>query len=246
VASRTPGLTGAELSNLMNEAAIRTARFNRKKVTQEDILESIEKVLIGPARKNHILSDEERKITAYHEAGHAIIGHFLPNCDPVHKISIISRGRAAGYTLNLPDNDTYLSGKAKFIDNIAMILGGYIVEKEVFGNLTTGPSNDLQKVTAIAKGMVTRYAMSDALPPRTYGEHDEMVFLGKDVHKEKDYSEKISQIIDKEIEKIINEGLNKGKALIQEKRKALDALAQELLEKETIEKEEFEKMMEKY
>lgn len=243
VAARTPGFSGADLANLLNEAAILTARSNKKEITEISILESIEKVLIGPARKSHLMSEEEKKVTAYHEAGHALVGHMLPNCDPVHKVSIISRGQAGGYTLNLPDKDVYLNKKSKFLDDLAMILGGHAVEEEMFGEVTTGPSNDLMKATKIAKNIVTQYGMSDKLAPRTYGEKEEMIFLGKEIHEQRDYSEKIAEQIDAEVSDIIINARNKALKIIRDEKEKLEKIVNMLLEKETIEKEEFEKLM---
>jgi len=242
VAERTPGFSGADLESLLNEAAIRAASDNKKTISQNDVLESIEKVLLGPARKSHLLSEEEKKHTAYHEAGHAIVGHFLQNCDPIHKISIVSRGMAAGYTLNLPEKETFIHSREYYIDTMAMILGGYIVEKEILGNLTSGPSNDLKKVTQIAKQLVLDLGMSDKLTPRIYGEKDELFFLGNSTVKQ-DFSEQTSEIIDSEIKSLIEESYKRAKNVILKNKKLLDKLASVLIKQETIEKEEFNKIM---
>ncbi len=242
VAERTPGFSGADLESLLNEAAIRSASINKKTITQNDVLESIEKVLLGPARKSHILSDQDKKHTAYHESGHAIVGHFLPNCDTVHKISIISRGMAAGYTLNLPEKETFIHSKEYYIDTMAMILGGYVVEKEVLGYLTSGPSNDLKKVTELAKKIVLEFGMSNKLTPRTYGEKDELFFLGNSTVKQ-DFSEQTSQTIDNEVDVIIKDAYERAKNIIIKNKKLLDKLASILIKQETIEKEEFNKIM---
>lgn len=243
IAARTPGFSGADLANLLNEAAILTARENKKIVDEEHILESIDKVLIGPARKSHILSDREKKVTAYHEAGHALVGHELPNCDPVHKVSIISRGPAAGYTLNLPDTDEYLNTKAKFKDDIAMMLGGYVAEKEIFGDVTSGASSDLQKVSQLAKRIVTQYGMAEKLPPRAYGQREEMIFLGREIHEKRDFSEQTAQKIDEEISTIVTEALKKATIIVNTKRDKLEAIVKALYEYETVEREMFEKLM---
>ncbi len=242
IAERTPGFSGADLESLLNEAAIRAASDNKKSIAQNDVLESIEKVLLGPARKSHLLSEEEKKHTAYHEAGHAIVGHFLPNCDPIHKISIVSRGMAAGYTLNLPEKETFIHSKEYYIDTMAMILGGYIVEKEILNNLTSGPSNDLKKVTQISKQLILELGMSDKLIPRTYGEKDELFFLGNSTVKQ-DFSENTSEIIDNEIKNLIEESYKRARNVILKNKKILDKLASLLIKQETIEKEEFNKIM---
>lgn len=239
VAERTTGLSGADLMNVMNEAAIFAARRDRKSIAQIDLLDSIEKILIGPERKSHILSEAERSITAYHESGHAIVGHLLPHCDDVHKVSIVSRGRAAGYTMSVPDEDKKMHSRREFLDDLAMMLGGYVAESEIFGDLTTGASNDLQRATQLARRLVTQYGMSDALGPRTYGEHDEMVFLGKQIHESRDYSEKIAERIDEEINKLLNDAKEVAREIIRKERPKMDAVVKHLLEKETIEKDEF-------
>ncbi len=240
VAERTPGFSGADLSNLLNEAAIRAARLNRKIVTLEDVLDSIEKVLLGPERKSHILSPKEKEITAYHEGGHALVAHMLPNADPVHKISIISRGRAAGYTLKLPTEDKKMHARAEFIDDLAVMLGGYVAEKEVFGDITTGASDDLRKATKLARQLVTRYGMSEALGPRTFGEQEELIFLGREIHESRDYSEKLAEKIDEEISALVHGAMETARAILKKERAHLDRIAKILLEKETIEKDEFE------
>ncbi len=243
IAERTIGFSGADLMNVMNEGAILTARRNKKSISQADILEAIEKVMLGPERKSSVLSDEERKITAYHEAGHAVVGHLLPFCDDVHKISIISRGQAAGYTMSLPSEDKKMHFRQEFIEDLSMMLGGYAAEKEIFGDMTTGASSDLEKATRTAKHLVTRYGMSDKLGPRTYGEHQEMIYLGKEFGESRDYSEKTAQEIDGEVTRLLTEALAKANEIIKANRKKLDDVVKELLEKETIEKEVFEKIV---
>ena len=239
VAERTTGLSGADLMNIMNEAAIFAARRDRKTIMQIDLLDSIEKVLLGPERKSHMLSPIERSITAYHESGHAIVGHMLPHCDDVHKVSIISRGRAAGYTMSIPDEDKKMHSRREFIDELAMMLGGYVAEQEIFGDLTTGASNDLQRATQLARELVTHYGMSDALGPRTYGGQDEMVFLGKQMNEQRGYSEKIAELIDSEINVLLGAAKETARGIIRKQRVQMDAIVKHLLEKETIEKEEF-------
>ncbi|MFA6534040.1 MAG: ATP-dependent zinc metalloprotease FtsH [Patescibacteria group bacterium] len=240
VAERTPGFSGADLANILNEAAILAARRNKKKVSQVEALESIEKVMLGPERKSHILSTKEKKITAYHEAGHALLSHLLPNADPVHKVSIIARGRAAGYTLKLPNEERKLQTRSGFLDEIAVLLAGHETEKAIFGEVTTGASNDLERATQISRDLVTRYGMSDKLPPRTFGTHEEMIFLGREIHEQRDYSEKVAETIDQEIAKIITDNIKRVQAILQSDRDFLDEIARRLVEKETLEKEEFE------
>ncbi|HJV33293.1 MAG TPA: ATP-dependent zinc metalloprotease FtsH, partial [Patescibacteria group bacterium] len=206
LAERTPGFSGADLANLMNEAAILAARKDKTEVTEAMLLDSVEKVMLGPERKSYVMNDHEKKVTAYHEAGHALVAAFSKHADPVHKISIISRGFAAGYTIKLPTEDKRMHTKSEFIDDIAVMLGGYVAEREIFNELTTGASSDLKKATSLAKDMVTRFGMSDVLPPRTYGEHEEMIFLGKEIHSQRDYSEKIAQEIDEEVAALIRNG----------------------------------------
>ena len=243
IAQRTPGFSGADLSNLVNEAAIFAARKDKKVISMDELIPSIEKVLLGPERKSHILSDKEKKITAYHEAGHALVAHILPNADPVHKVSIISRGNAGGYTLNLPSEDRNLHSRAEFIDDLAVFLGGYAAEKLIFNSLTTGASSDLKRATNLAKKIVTEYGMSDLLGPRTFGEREELIFLGREISETKDYSEEFSVLIDKEISKLLNSALETATETLHNQEKKLHAIATVLLEKETIEKEAFEHIM---
>jgi len=240
IAERTPGFSGADLANLLNEAAILAARRNKKLIGQEECLESIERVMLGPERKSHILSVQEKKITAYHEAGHALVAHEMPNADPVHKISIISRGLAAGYTIKLPTQDKHLHSKAEFLDDLAVLLAGWATEKEVFKDTTTGANNDLQQATRLARELVTKYGMSENLGPRTYGEKEELIFLGREIHEQRDYSEKAAQKIDEEVSKFINNAYLRAKATIIKMKPILEKIVKKLLEKETIEREEFE------
>lgn len=243
LAQRTSGFAGAELKNLMNEAAILAARDNRKTIRMDDCLEAIEKVMLGPERKSFVMSDEEKKITAFHEGGHAIVGHFLPNTDPVQKISIVSRGRAAGYTLNSPEEDVHFQSKPQFEDQLAMMLGGYVAEKIVFDRLTTGAGNDLTKATQLARKMVMEYGMSN-LGPVAFGDHDEMVFLGNQIGEQRHYSEATAARIDEEVTRFINEAYKNAETVLRDKRAQLDLVAEQLLDVEVIEKEQFESLME--
>ncbi|MDE1988218.1 MAG: ATP-dependent zinc metalloprotease FtsH [Patescibacteria group bacterium] len=242
IAERTPGFSGADLYSLMNEGAILAARENRKKISQYDLVRSIEKVMLGPERKSHILSKKEKEITAYHEGGHAIIASALPYSDPVHKVSIISRGRAAGYTLKLPIEDKRLQSQREFLDDIAVSLGGYVTEKMMFGDLTTGSSNDLQVATALARDMVTKYGMSERMGPMAFEGAGGRAVYGRGL-EDKEYSEKVGAMIDDEVSKIMNEAFKKSEDIIIKNRDALDAIAKRLIEAETIEKDEFEKII---
>jgi cell division protease FtsH len=242
IAERTPGFSGADMFSLMNEGAILAARENRKQVSQYDLIRSIEKVMLGPERKSHVLNKKEKEITAYHEAGHALVASVLPYADPVHKISIISRGRAAGYTLKLPFEDKKMQSKKEFLDDIAMSLGGYVAEQKVFGDVTTGPSNDLQVLTGLARTMVTRYGMSEKMGTVALEGDGGRALYGSGVDG-KAYSEKVSAEIDAEVKKIINEAYEKADKIITQHRKLLDAIAKRLVETETMEREEFEQML---
>ncbi|MFA5188111.1 MAG: ATP-dependent zinc metalloprotease FtsH [Patescibacteria group bacterium] len=243
VAERTPGFSGADLANLLNEAAILAARHDKKDINQGEILASVEKVLLGPERKSHMLTAKEKKITAYHEAGHALVAHQLPNVDPVHKVSIISRGQAAGYTLKLPNEDRHLHPKSEFIDELAVLLAGHTAEKEIFGEVTTGASSDLRTATSLAKELITEYGMDDSLGPRTFGEKEELIFLGKEIHEQRDYSEKTAELIDQQISSLINTARNTAYEIITKKKNLLEKIVAELMVKETLEKEDFEKLL---
>lgn len=243
IAERTPGFSGADLANLVNEASISAARQDKKEVQMLDLISSIEKVLLGPERKSHILSTDEKKIAAYHEAGHALIAASLPHTDPVRKVSIIARGQAAGYTLKLPELDKHLHSKTEFVEELSVLLGGYYAEKLVFDEITTGAGNDLEKTTDLARRLVMRYGMSDKLGPRTFGETEDMVFLGKEITTEKNYSEHVAQEIDSEVHTFIDNAAKAAQKILTEKRALLDKIANRLIEKETIEKEEFEKLI---
>ena len=243
VAQRTPGFAGADLANLVNEAALLAARKNKKTLDQGDLFSAMEKVILGPERKSHVLTQQEREITAYHEAGHALVAAMLPHADPVHKISIISRGRAAGYTLKLPVEDQHLYTKSHFLDELASLLGGYVAEQVVFHELTTGASNDLQHATELARSLVTEYGMSEKFGPVSFSAPSSMVFLGRDLGTERDYSEKVAQDIDAEVSSFLGDARKQAERIVTDKRAALDAIAARLIEHETIEKEEFETLI---
>ncbi len=242
IAERTPGFSGADLYSLMNEAAILAARENRTTVAQFDLIRSIEKVMLGPERRSHILNKKEKEMTAFHEAGHAIAASVLPYADPVHKISIISRGRALGYVFKLPIEDKKLQSKKEFLDDIAVALAGYVVEKNIYDDITTGPSNDLQVSTALARDMVTKYGMSEKLGPIALESAGGKPLFGTGVG-DKDYSERVSAEIDAEVSMIMNEAMKKAEKIIKDHRKALDAIAARLIEVETIEQKEFEDIL---
>lgn len=242
VAERTPGFSGADLYSLMNEGAILAARENRTKVSQYDLIRAIEKVMLGPERKSHILSKEEKRITAYHEAGHAVVSSLLEHSDPVHKISIISRGRAAGYVLHLPLEDRKLQSRKEFLDDIAVSLGGYVTEHLMFSDLTTGPSNDLQVSTALARDMVTKYGMSDKMGPVALEGAGGRVLFGRGV-EEGEYSEKVAAEIDSEVKLIMTTAQGRAEETIRNNKKLLDSIAERLIEVETIERDEFEKIL---
>jgi len=242
IAERTPGFSGADLANLVNEAAILAARRNKTQVSQSELLESIDKVLLGPERKSHVLSKKEKEITAYHEAGHGLVASALKHVDPIRKISIISRGKAGGYTLKLPSEDRYLKSRAEFIDELAVLMGGYVVEKIIFGDITTGSSNDLEKASEIARSLIKEYGMSEKLGPVSFGEKQSMPFFGKET-EEQNYSDEIAAQIDAEVALLIEDARKTAEKIIIQKRKTLDRIAKVLLEKETIEREEFEKII---
>lgn len=240
VGQRTPGFSGADLANLLNEAAILVARRDGKEITLADVFSSIEKVILGPERKGRLISDKEKKITAYHEGGHALISHILPDSPPVQKISIISRGPAAGYTMNLPTEDRLFRTKKEFQAELAVLLGGFTAEKIIFGDVTTGASDDLKKATRLARKLVTQYGMSEGLGQRTYGEKDDLIFLGREITEQRDYSEKTAEAIDTEIAGFIDSAQTIAQHTLNQYREKLETIVQLLLEKETIEKEEFD------
>jgi cell division protease FtsH len=230
---------GADLANLINEAALLTARKGNREITMEELEEGIMRVIAGPEKKTRVMSEKERLITAYHEMGHAIVGHVLPNCDPVHKVSIISRGQALGYTISLPTEDKFLTTRAELADTMAMTLGGRAAEEIVFSEITTGASNDLEKVTATAKQMVMRYGMSERLGPRVFGHDQSQPFLGRDMSSEPDYSDEIAREIDTEIRRVVEEAHQTAKDILSEHREGLERISKILLERETIGAKEF-------
>ncbi len=243
IAERTPGFSGADLANVINEAAILTARQNKKIVDQETLYHSIEKVLLGPEKRSHILSKKEKEIASYHEAGHALVAGVLPYSDPIHKISVVSRGRAAGFTLKFPTEDRHLHSKNEFLTDLAVLMGGYAAEKLIFKELTTGASDDLKKATDLARRLVTEYGMSEKFGPIALGEKDELVFLGRELGVEKNYSESMAEAIDKEVKNFLFTAYNTAKKVISQRRKKLKEIAERLIEKETIERDEFEMIM---
>jgi cell division protease FtsH len=242
IAERTPGFSGADLFSLMNEGAILAAREDRKKVAQFDLIRSIEKVMMGPERKSHLLSVQEKKITAYHEAGHALVASVLPYADPVHKVSIVSRGSAGGYTLKLPLEERKLQSKKEFLDDIAMAMGGYAAEKMIFGDITTGPSNDLQVATSMARAMVTRWGMSDEIGPIALENDGGRTMFGRGVN-DQEYSERVSALIDAEVSKIMNNALAVANQVLTDHRKVLDTIALKLVEVETLEQDEYNQLI---
>ncbi len=243
LAGQTPGFTGADLSNLVNEAALLAARTGKKEITQVELEEGIMRVVAGPEKKTRVMGEKERLITAYHEMGHAIVGHYLEHSDPVHKVSIISRGQALGYTISLPSEDKFLTTRAELTDTMAMTLGGRAAEEIVFGEITTGASNDLEKVTATAKQMVMRFGMSEKLGPRVFGHDHGQPFLGREFSAEPDYSDEIAREIDDEIRRIVEGAHQQAKDILAEHREALTNISELLLKRETIEREEFEALL---
>jgi cell division protease FtsH len=243
LAGQTPGFTGADLSNLVNEAALLAARTGKKEITQVELEEGIMRVVAGPEKKTRVMGEKERLITAYHEMGHAIVGHYLEHSDPVHKVSIISRGQALGYTISLPSEDKFLTTRAELTDTMAMTLGGRAAEEIVFDEITTGASNDLEKVTATAKQMVMRFGMSDKLGPRVFGHDHGQPFLGREFSSEPDYSDEIAREIDDEIRRIVESAHQQAKDILSEHRDVLTTISELLLKRETIEREEFEALL---
>jgi cell division protease FtsH len=243
LAGQTPGFTGADLSNLVNESALIAARKGRTTIGQEELEEGIMRVIAGPEKKSRLLGEKERAITAYHEMGHALVGHFLPHSDPVHKISIVSRGQALGYTISMPENDAFLTTRAQLEDTMAMTLGGRSAEELIFGEITTGAANDIEKVTATAKAMTMRYGMSDKLGPRVLGSSGAQPFLGKEMHSEPDYSDEMAKMIDSEIRRIIEEAHQRARDVLVEHREPLERISEILLKRETIDREQFLKLL---
>jgi cell division protease FtsH len=243
LAAGTPGFTGADLANLVNEAALLAARRGKRTIGETELEEGIMRVIAGPEKKTRLLSEHERKVTAYHEMGHALVGHYLPNCDPVHKISVISRGAALGYTISLPAEDKFLTTKSALMDQMAMTLGGRAAEELVFNEVTTGAANDLEKVTSSAKQMIMRYGMSEKLGPRVLGRNHDMPFLGRDMGAEPDYSEEIAREIDDEIRRVIEEAHERALTVLREHMDDLHQISQLLIERETIDKDQFERLL---
>jgi cell division protease FtsH len=243
IAKSVPGLVGADLANLVNEGAILAARKNKKSISMRDFEEAIERVILGPERKSRIISKEEREVIAYHEAGHAVVMHMLPKCDPVRKITIVSRGMAGGVTWSMPDDDSFLGSKTEFMQDIAGTLGGRAAEAIVFGEITNGASNDLETITRRSRQMITRWGMSEKLGPRVFGKTDDMIFLGREISEQRDYSEKVAQQIDEEVHDMVVGQYEVAVKILTENRDKLDAVAQRLLEVETIGREEFVEIM---
>jgi len=244
LAAQTPGFTGADLANLINESALLTARSGKREITMDELEEGIMRVIAGPEKKTRVMSEKERLVTAYHEMGHAIVGHVLPNCDPVHKISIIGRGQALGYTISLPGEDKFLTTRAELTDTMAMTLGGRAAEEIIFSEITTGASNDLEKVTETAKAMVMRFGMSERLGPRVFGHDRSQPFLGREFTSQADYSDEIAREIDDEIRRIVEEAHQSAKDILGERRDDLDRISKILLERETIDAVQFAKLLE--
>jgi cell division protease FtsH len=243
LAKLTPGFVGADIENLVNEAAILAARRNQKQIEMDEFQEAIERVIAGPERKSRLISDEEKEIIAYHEAGHAVVQKVLPHCDPVRKITIVSRGMALGYTMSLPEDDHLLQSKARFRDQLAGMLGGRVAEEIMFDDVTTGAGNDLERATDLARKMVTRYGMSESLGPMTFGQKEELVFLGREISEQRDYSEAVAQQIDQEVRRFIDEAHDRARRTLQEYRDKLVAVATRLVEIETLDSDEFEAIM---
>jgi cell division protease FtsH len=242
LARSTPGFVGADLENLVNEAAILAARRNKKVIGQNELEEAIERVIAGPERKSRLISEEEKRIVAYHEAGHAIVANAIPEADPVHKVSITARGMAGGYTIMLPEEDRTLMARKKMFADMVGLLGGRAAEEIIFDDITSGASNDLERVTRMARAMVTRLGMSSELGPMVYGQKEELIFLGREISEQRDYSEAVAQQIDKEVRRLVSEAYETAKSIVLKYRDRLDSVAMRLLEVETITREEFEEL----
>jgi cell division protease FtsH len=238
LAKQTPGFSGADLANLVNEAAILTARANKKRISMDEFNEAIDRVIAGPERKSRVISPREKEIIAFHEAGHALVAHLLPNADPVYKITIVSRGMAGGFTRFLPEEDRHLGTRSQFQDMLAATLAGHVAEELVLGEMTTGPQNDIEQATKIARQMVTQWGMSERLGPRTFGRKEELVFLGREISEQRNYSEKVAEEIDEEVRRIIDHAYHAAKKILTDNRAKLDQIARKLIEIETIEGED--------
>ena len=243
IARRTPGFTGADLSNLVNEAALMAARKNKNKIDMPEMEEAAERVIMGPERRSRVISDKEKRLTAYHEGGHTLVGMLLDNTDPVHKVTIIPRGRAGGYTLSLPKEDRYYATRSEMLDELKVLLGGRVAEALVLKEISSGASNDLQRATSLARQMICEYGMSPELGPMTLGHRQDQVFLGRDIGRDKDYSEEVAAKIDKEIRKFIDEAYQKTESLLNENMDKLHLIADALIERETLEGEEIDQLM---
>ena len=243
LARRTPGFTGADLANLVNEAALLAARFNKQVIDMPELENSIERVIAGPEKKSKVISDKEKKLVSYHEAGHALVGYLLPNTDPVHKVSIIPRGRAGGYTLLLPKEDRYYMTKSMLMDQVTMLLGGRVAEDVVLKEISTGAQNDLERATEIVRRMIMEYGMSDELGPMTLGNKTETPFVGRDISRDRNYGEEVATSIDKEVRNIMDKSYHRAKSMLLEHMSTLQLIANTLMQKETIEANEFEALM---
>ncbi len=242
LARRTPGFTGADLQNMANEAALLAARYNRKEVTMEDFEQAVDKVVAGPERKSRIIKDKEKEIIAFHEVGHALVARMLPHSDPVHKVTIVSRGMALGLTMTLPEEDRVLTSKSQLLDRITMMLGGQVAEKLKFNEITTGASNDLERATEVARRMVTEFGMSDSLGPLTFGKRHEHVFLGRDLGEDRNYSDSVAALIDQEVRRIVESSYERARTILTEQREKLELIATELIKRETLDAEEFNRL----
>lgn len=243
IAKQTPGFSGADIESLLNEAAILAARRDKKAIGMEELQEAVERVIAGPERKSRLISDEEKEIIAHHEAGHALVMKMLPGCDPVHKVSIVSRGMALGYTMPLPEDDRYLKQRSKFEDELAGLLGGRAAEELIFSDITTGASNDLERATRLARKMVTEYGMSDKLGPLTFGHKEELVFLGREIGEQRNYSEEVAQAIDEEVRRLITQAHETALRILRENKDKLISVARQLIETETLEGPELEALL---
>jgi len=244
LARRTPGFTGADLSNLVNEAALLAARRNKKRIEMKELEEAVERVVAGPERKSKVISDKEKKLTAYHEAGHALVGMMLPHTDPVHKVSIIPRGRAGGYTLMLPKEDRYYATRSELLDQLKTLLGGRVAEALVLNEISTGAQNDLERATDLVRKMITEYGMSEVLGPITFGRRQEQVFLGRDIARDRNYSEEVAYSIDKEVRRLIEDAYDKTEEMLTQNMEKLHLIAEALLQRETLEGADLEQLLE--